>query len=471
MKRITSLDFARGLAVIGMTLFHGFFNSWDFFGTGDLGALTWWQLPFAFLFFIFGHWRGFFIMISTAVHTYVMAKRFKEGQKRFSIMLKNMFAGFVLWGIGTLYNAIFNTFGIIDSWHRSHGTWNWAIAGEFVYFVEALQDIAFSIIIASIIFYFISRKDGMKKLLRNTIIFGVLALLIIFTAPLVQQGVNRAIGIEYEPGILVDFRTDAGPPYLQPITHPFARYWLIFFGGREAPIFPMLAPALVGIILGMWLAQDNPSKKFLKIGYWTSLGLFLLGGLWFVLVDTKLFAVSLFSTSANNSGVLVFQHVHPTWFMLANTGLELAAILFLIHRIEFNPHLNVKRWLRWSRSVRRWGTVALTVYMSQVLIFIPEKVLNIIAAKAGWGWEYVTRYQMPFLNAALLSIVFVIAADIVIRIWDKLRFIGTWEWLFAYINLAVGRRKINHLDPIRARGIIYDVEPVLFVDVIEKTKK
>ncbi|MCE7742249.1 MAG: hypothetical protein GOP50_07290 [Candidatus Heimdallarchaeota archaeon] len=114
--------------------------------------------------------------------------------------------------------------------------------------------------------------------------------------------------------------------------------------------------------------------------------------------------------------------------------------------------------------------VALTVYMFQILIFIPEKVLNIVAASAGWSWEYVARYQMPFLNAALLSVVFLITADLVIRAWDKLRFIGTWEWLLAYINLAVGRRKIDHLDPIRTRGIIYDVEPVMFVDPITEEK-
>ena len=209
MKRITSLDFARGLAILGMTVFHGFFNSWEFFGTGDLSSLTW-ELPFAFIFFILGHWRGFFIMISAAVHTYVMAKKFKDGQSRLNIMLKNLFAGLMLWGIGSLYNAIFNTFGIIDVWHRS-GTWNWAIAANFVFFVEALQDIAFSIIIASLIFFIISRKEGMKKLLRNAIIFGCMALIIVFTAPFVQQGVNNAIGLG------VDFRTNAGPPYLDPI--------------------------------------------------------------------------------------------------------------------------------------------------------------------------------------------------------------------------------------------------------------
>ena len=32
----------------------------------------------------------------------------------------------------------------------------------------------------------------------------------------------------------------------------------------------------------------------------------------------------------------------------------------------------------------------------------------------------------------------------------------------------MGRRKVNHLDPIRVRGILYDVEPVMFVDTLSE---
>ncbi|MHA1213352.1 MAG: heparan-alpha-glucosaminide N-acetyltransferase domain-containing protein [Candidatus Heimdallarchaeota archaeon] len=39
MKRLTSMDFARGLAIFGMTIFHVFLNDWDFMTTGNLGAL------------------------------------------------------------------------------------------------------------------------------------------------------------------------------------------------------------------------------------------------------------------------------------------------------------------------------------------------------------------------------------------------------------------------------------------------
>ncbi|MHA1827189.1 MAG: hypothetical protein ACTSX6_00930, partial [Candidatus Heimdallarchaeaceae archaeon] len=431
MKRITSIDFARGLAILGMTVFHGFFNSWSFFGTGDLGSLTW-ELPFAFLFFIFGHWRGFFIMISSTVNTFAMGQKFKKGKKRSIILLQNVFAGIMLWGIGDLYNAIFNTFGIIDIWHRS-GVWNWANARDFVFFIEALQDIAASLILASLIFFILSRKDGMKKLLRNSIIFGVLALLIIFTAPYVQHGVNLLVGKESGLGDIINLRLSAYPPYLKPINKPFARYWLVTLGGRESPLFPMLASAIVGVIVGMWLIQEKPSMKFLKTGYWTALALFILGGIWFVFVDSKLLTKNLFGNGYDVDGVLVFQHVHPTWFMLSNTGLELAALLFIVHKVEFNPKLRIEKWLRRSRFVRRWGIMSLTIYMFQVFIFIPEKVLSLIP-----GLEYVTRYQATFLQALFLAAVFTLMWEGIIRLWDLARYIGTWEWAFAYLNRIVG---------------------------------
>ncbi|UJG44436.1 MAG: hypothetical protein K9W46_04460 [Candidatus Heimdallarchaeum endolithica] len=464
MKRITSIDFARGLTVLGMTLFHGFFNSWNFFGTGDLGSLTW-ELPFAFLFFIFGHWRGFFIMISSTVNTFSMAQKFKKGKRPGVILFQNFFAGLILWGIGDLYNAIFNTFGIIDVWHRT-GVWDWSVASDFVFFVEALQDIAASIIVASIVFFILSRKDGMNKLQRNTIVLGTLALIIVFVSPYVQQLANLIVGKETGLGEIVDLRTSAYPPYVKPITKPFVRYWIIALGGRESPLFPMLASGLVGVIIGYWLIQDNPSEKFLKRGYWTALGLFLLGAIWFVFIDSKLFTKNLFGNGYDVDGVLVFQHIHPTWFMLSNTGLELAALLFIIHKVEFNPKLDVEKWLKNSRFVRRWGIMSLTVYMFQVLIFIPEKILSLIP-----GLDYVHRYQATFVQALFLAVVFTLMWEALIRIWDLARYIGTWEWCLAYLNKVVGRRTINHMDPIRSREIIYNVEPVLFVKLNPKNDK
>ncbi|MHA1828308.1 MAG: hypothetical protein ACTSX6_06635, partial [Candidatus Heimdallarchaeaceae archaeon] len=75
-----------------------------------------------------------------------------------------------------------------------------------------------------------------------------------------------------------------------------------------------------------------------------------------------------------------------------------------------------------------------------------------------------------------LAAVFTLMWEGIIRLWDLARYIGTWEWAFAYLNRIVGRRSINHKDPIRSREIIYDVEPILFVkpysdEELEKMKE
>ena len=95
-----------------------------------------------------------------------------------------------------------------------------------------------------------------------------------------------------------------------------------------------------------------------------------------------------------------------------------------------------------------------------------EKILSLIP-----GLDYVHRYQATFVQALFLAVVFTLMWEALIRIWDLARYIGTWEWCLAYLNKVVGRRTINHKDPIRSREIIYNVEPVLFVKLNPKNDK
>ncbi|NHJ38945.1 MAG: hypothetical protein FK731_02850 [Asgard group archaeon] len=449
MKRITSLDFARGIAVFGMTIFHAFFVSWEFFGTGDLSTLTW-EYPFAFIFFIFGHWRGFFIMISAVVHFYAMGRSYKNGTEPYKILIKQIIFAAILWGLGALYNAFLNPWGILDTLFRT-GTINLSVARSFVYFSEVLQNIAVGIFFASIIFFFFTRKNNMQKVLRNVLILGITAFVIIITSSGIQKGFSLVLDgtgsidiTQFNPSDPTD-------------VHPFLQYIIIQIAGRESPIFPMLSSSFVGMIIGYLLIQDKPPKQMFKVGYWTSLGLFLFGGAWFGLVDIIALGKPIFE-------VLVFSHVHPTWFAFANTGLELAALLFLLQRVEFNPKLKAEKWLKRSRWFRRWGTIALTVYMFQSLIFLPAWILSKIPGTP----DFKAYYPATFLWSLLLAVIIYLLWEGLIRLWELGRFIGTPEWFLVYANMLTSGRKVDHLDPLRSRGIIYDVEPVMFVEPIEQ---
>ncbi|MFW9924113.1 MAG: hypothetical protein ACFFDW_12575 [Candidatus Thorarchaeota archaeon] len=447
MNRITSLDFARGLAVFGMTIFHAFFVSWTFFGSGDLGSLTLWEYPFAFLFFIFGHWRGFFIMISAVVHFYTMYQSYKKGVEPYKILIKQIVFAIILWGLGALYNAFLNPWGILDNLFRN-GTINFAIAQNFVFFSEVLQNIAVGIIAAAVIFFILAKTDNLQK--NVTLVVTSLALTafsIILFSGIVQKGFSLLL----DPSGGTDI-TQMNPSDSTNLPL-FIQYFIIQIAGREAPIFPMLSSSLVGIIIGFILIQDKKPKNFFKIGYLISLGLFLFGGAWFGLIDIILLGKPIFA-------VLVFSHVHPVWFAFANTGLELAALLFLLQRVEFNPKLNKEKWMFRSRYFRRWGTIALTVYLFQCLVFLPMWILSMIPGAP----DFTGYYPATFLWSLLLAVIFYGLWEGIIRLWELGRFIGTPEWFLTYANLLTSGRKINHLDPIRSRDIIYNAEPVMFVE-------
>ncbi len=446
MKRITSMDFARGIAVFGMTIFHAYFISWTFFATGDLSSLTW-EYPFAFLFFIIGHWRGFFLIISAVVHFYSMGQAYKKGIEPGKILLKQFVYAGIIWGLGALYNALLNPWSLLDHLFRT-GTIDWSIARNFVYFTEVLQNIAVGVFLAGIIFYFLTKKENMTKVVRNVVILGVTAFIIILISPGIQKGLSLALDNTGATDI-----TQMNP-WVTTNIHPFLQYIFIQIAGREAPMFPMLASSFVGMIIGYLLIQEKPPKKMFKIGYFTSLGLFLFGGAWFGLVDIIAMKKPVFE-------VLVFQHVHPTWFAFANTGLELAALLLLLQKVEFNPKINLDRWLYRSRWFRRWGIIALTVYMFQALIFVPELLLSKIPNLPDF-----TQYNpASFLESTLLALVFYLLWEGFIRLWELLRFILTPEWLLIYLNFFTGGKKVRHRDPLRVRDKLYNVEPVMFVEL------
>ncbi len=451
MKRLTSLDFARGLAIFGMTIFHVFLNDWIFLTTGDFGTITW-EYPFAFIFFIFGHWRGFFIMISAVVHMYVMGRSYKSGVEPYKILFKQIVSGLLLFGMGALFNAIFSPWGAMLGL-QVNGSWNWETARIFVYFTEALQNISIGIILASVIFFFLTKKDGLQKTMRNIIIFTSLALVIILVSPYVQNGISNFLGYDVNTH-------DASTATTR---HPFVVYLLYQIGGREAPIFPMLASSFFGVAIGIFLIQDKPDKKIFKIGYWFSLGLFLFGLAYLGIVDVAILKKNFFAA-------LVFSHIHPAWFALANSGLEIAAILFLLQKVEFNPKLKTERWLKRSRWFRRWGMISLTIYMLQCMLFPIERLMTWIF---GGAIDFnAAATNATFLETLLVATILYLVWEGLIRLWELAKYIGTFEWFLVYLKFPFDQ-KINHKDPLKIKESLYDVEAITFVEPFEAeaTKK
>ena len=159
MKRLTSIDFWRGIAIMFTALFHFLFTGWDLFSdpdaviaSGRIGLII-----LAGFIFIFIHWRGFFLMISAIANFYQMIKAAKSGKNVWGIWAKQIFAGIILIVLGKIWATAFPYWGFIELWSRgSYGTLAEALGShwDMFFIVEAIESIGLMMIITSFFFNF-----------------------------------------------------------------------------------------------------------------------------------------------------------------------------------------------------------------------------------------------------------------------------------------------------------------------------
>ena len=100
VKRIASLDFGRGLAIIGMVFFHVFMRMYDYSYlenmTGGMPDIHIALLIFFGILAFFGTWHAFFLFMSSAINTYVTIRRAYRNRNLLNNMFKQIITGLVL---------------------------------------------------------------------------------------------------------------------------------------------------------------------------------------------------------------------------------------------------------------------------------------------------------------------------------------------------------------------------------------
>ena len=137
---------------------------------------------------------------------------------------------------------------------------------------ETIHAVAYCVIITGIVQTILSLKGGFKKARRNIIIYAIFAILILIFTPFVWEALYS-----YRTGVIG-------------VTPAWELYWtwvLHAYDGAPEPLFPFLAEAFIGAILGIWLTQEKPNRKVVKFGLWTCLVVF-----WVGLAGTIVIAVS-----------------------------------------------------------------------------------------------------------------------------------------------------------------------------------
>jgi len=467
MKRIITIDVLRGVSIFLMTIFHTWTNVVDlspFYNTPVEVFLK--EQPFMLvlgaLFYILGHSRTFFLFISAIIHTYNFMKKLDRGDRPEKLLINNVIKGFIVYLLGIIREGIFSPWGTIDSLILT-GTVSKSDL-QLAYLFETLQIIGLSIIALSITCYIFFKLKIPEESWVFFICSAMLAAIFIFPAPYLHQSIVDYLGYDIRVG------THGGE--FHNVSEYFTRFFWMSLAGRESPIFPNFGVTFIGGIFGYFLAKPKPSRKILKYGAIGATVLLIGGILMFIFVYNAEFNIDM--------------RIHETWYILANMGLQIYYVVALLAMFEFRKNADLHKYARWTRIIRRWALVALTVYMIQYVdLFMRIHCTRTVGfdfsvryfISKGWfmagdpiqaptvGFHiinFTTRHQVGMGWSIFMLVVAAVYFDIILRLWEKIRFVGTWEWiLIKLLRLFAGKK---HYDSarIKVQESLYDVEPISF---------
>ncbi|MBN2155506.1 MAG: hypothetical protein JW776_05650 [Candidatus Lokiarchaeota archaeon] len=472
MKRLTSLDFWRGIAIFFTAMFHFLFTSWDKFsdpnsilGSGNIGLI----LLAAFI-FIFIHWRGFFLMISAVVNFYQLENAVKNGKNLWGVWGKQLFAGLILILVGKLWVTVFPYWGFVEIWSRQIPIGSvpisdiWASHWDMFFLIEAIESIGLMMIVTSFFFLLFQLFKGKYSWMIKMAVCYVIGIVIIAISPIVGDWATNVVGIDIT--MLEGFRAVSPGVYFHDVFTTlgdfFNNFGLVMYrvamnwiSGREAPLFPMMASYFFGAGIAYVILQDEPKRKHLRWMCLPSLLAVIWGAAEFLFIHDGGFL--------NGAALDLGFHIHPRWFAFVSFGLQAPLILALLSWVEFNPRINEQRWLKGTRWIRRFGVFALTVYFLGILDFILRFLMSVIVP-SGAGADFISRYGLnamwTWITVAILMLIWTFG----LFAWDRIaRGYGSFEFFLSLLKIPKAGRKRDWKDPIGLRGSLWDVEMVSYV--------
>lgn len=390
-------------------------------------------------------WRSFFLIISTIGLIYSLQNKFEKIENNQTaksklksnvrVMLTHCLIGLILFIHALIIQVFWNPYSTVAQWAYT-GVLDLQSHVSYLYFSDAIGNIALSIIIVSIISFFLMNNKGYLKPKRNILILGILTVVIFVLTPVIEQYVFDRYG--YLPVSIQNLRPDTISGKLNVI------FWAYVIGYQQ-PLFPYLADSFIGCIIGIILTQKSLNKK-------KTLGGLYLFGIGLILGGLVLWIATGFDMSFM-SGFMI----PPTWFLLVMNGLMVIVITFCLNIFEFGKKL--KSNSRFGIVFRRFGQVALTIYTLQIVDVVPKIIIGRIINQNLLGFSVISDVPL----ALIVGFVSIIWWILITWLWEKINFALSVEWILSLFKFLVDRKKINWKDPLNIKENLKNVEHVKFV--------
>ncbi|TFG18465.1 MAG: DUF1624 domain-containing protein [Promethearchaeota archaeon] len=490
MKRFSSIDFMRGVAILLMLILHSISDYLDVNGlVGQLNTIPFINVIALVVLPFLGGLAGLFLLVSAISNMVSMQKQLMNGRSPGMLALRQVFTGFIIYIFACLSESTIGYHGsimsitrhlnvtpIIIDWSTTFTRW-----GTF----ETIHTIAWCVIINGLIHGLISVKELWKKPKIQMAIYAFLAVGVLASTRFVWEGISNVYpGFPW--GTTPQGNDVFQPHLLYDSFRDIVRGW--FFGLWAAPmepLFPYLAVTFIGSIVGIALAQPDKAifKGFMKIMLLIAVGMFLVGAVGIILMLVPIIGVNFDHAAELYQYISYHRHWYPDlpevlggyignwdwlWQFCAVTGWALMATLSMLYAVEFRG--KGKKFAEKTKFVRRFGFAAFTNYNMQyfypLVAFLVPQIYGLPAyGPVGWGGIFL---QIGITLLLYWSIM---------RLWEKVNYRGSLEWFMGTIGYyivpvkkpeSLRARKWYQKGDLAVEEAFYNAE---WVNIIEETEE
>ncbi|MHA1109675.1 MAG: hypothetical protein ACTSRE_01130 [Promethearchaeota archaeon] len=444
MKRIQSLDVLRGICMLFLVVMHTFMKvGWHNIGNvlENMSDYPWYVLAPLGIFSFIATWRGLFMLISGVGSIYGFQKAIQQGKSPHIILLKQLLWAFVLFIQGMAIQVFWNPYtglyrmllGIVDP-NEFFGHLRWS---------DAVETIAISIAISSIIQYFLCLGKKRDKYWISITVYLALTIAILVSYTFVVNSILNATEFtevsQIKYGTINNFRDR------------IRLLGLALLIGEQQPLFPHIAAFFLGNAFGIALTRPELNKKwFLRIGI--LVGLIIVIAAFFVGFYVEHFEI-------------VTTVVPNQWYFLACLGIQTWFFVLFMHLFDFSK--KAQKRVKNTKIIRKAGILSLTIFSLQSIDFIPRFILTGLSSafssvyETGTAVDFLSNSGSFGIGASLLASFVVLFFWIgIITLWEKINFALSFDWIFTVFRNLLSGRKINWKDPMHSQDIIYNPESI-----------
>lgn len=445
VKRIASIDFLRGIAIIMMIFIHSLYRLYDYQWIVDnpeaLLKIPIPLLALAAILSYFGMWVFFFVVLSGIVNAYSMTKKIANIQNQKVLLYKQIITGFIIILFGKIKEGFIGYWGYLGQALRS-GDWTNIYPIQNMFFeMKALDIIGWCYIITGTIHYLLLRKEGYKKYRRNLFIYILLIFAVVIATPFISsyaKSLNWVVPSKDSlPWTDENLEFTGWPSVHVATANPSFKTWLlVLLVGANDPLFPYLAASFTGTIIGMTLAQKQIPKHFIRYGFLAALTSFVVGIILIVFHVATNFPASVYNKPPD---IPVF---------LLHLGGQIAVIILFLNLVEFKNRGQIFANRAIVRFIRRWSLVSLTIFVLDIYELFAKWFLSAIIS-IFYPLDLTKHGTFQGISGLLPSMIFsllvVLMYDLLIRIWALVDFTGSFEWLIVQTQALFTKQRSSKL--------------------------